>query len=256
MSTPLHQCYLTEATESAPTAPTAPNSVQLPPDPIDLYPAGTTVQVYWEGEKKWYTGNITKTDVWRGPNGLSKQAPDPHFVRRWSRQGSLTPQYQKVRTVVPSEAETGVEEVSVAAGTSGSSADVQFDMPPSWPNSPVNTPRPQPDPPSQPPSNGTAPAAAALPPPSQQFDMPPSWPNSPVNTPRPQPDPPSQPPSNGTAPAAAAPSSPSNRPGTPQTMNNQGQPAAPDLPSFLPAHLKVINESGVTPSFIHHGEKV
>ena len=29
-----------------------------------------------------------------------------------------------------------------------------------------------------------------------------------------------------------------------------------DLPSFLPAHLKVINESGVTPSFIHHGEKV
>ena len=39
-------------------------------------------------------------------------------------------------------------------------------------------------------------------------------------------------------------------------MNNEGQPAAPDLPSFLPAHLKVINEGGVTPSFIHHGEKV
>jgi hypothetical protein len=39
-------------------------------------------------------------------------------------------------------------------------------------------------------------------------------------------------------------------------MNSVGQPAAPDLPSFLPAHLKVINESGVTPSFIHHGEKV
>ena len=160
----------------------------------------------------------------------------------------------KVRTVIPSEAETGVEEISVAAGTSGSSAGTQLDMPPSWPNSPVNTPRPQPDPPSQPPSNGTAPAAAAPSPPSQQLDMPPSWPNSPVNTPRPQPDPPSQPPSNGTAPAA--PSSPLSRPDTPQTMNNEGQPAAPDLPSFLPAHLKVINEGGVTPSFIHHGEKV
>ena len=119
----------------------------------------------------------------------------------------------KVRIVAPSEAETGVEEISTAAGTSGSISGVQFDMPPSWPNSPVNTPRPQPDPPSQPPGNGTAPAAAA-------------------------------------------PSPPSNQPGTPQTMNNLGQPAAPDLPSFLPAHLKVINESGVTPSFIHHGEKV
>ena len=243
--------------EPAESAPTAPDSVQLPPDPIDLYPAGTTVQVYWEGEKKWYTGNITKTDVWRGPNGQSKQPRRQIHISYDDGVDKVHSLHNtKVRTVVTDEAETGVEEVSVAAGTSGSSTGVQFDMPPSWPNSPVNTPRPQPDPPSQPPNNGTAPAAAAPSAPSEQLDMPPSWPNSPVNTPRPQPDPPSQPPNNGTAPAAAAPSAPSNLPGTPQTMNNQGQPAAPDLPSFLPAHLKVINESGVTPSFIHHGEKV
>ena len=172
------------------------------------------VQVYWEGEKKWYTGNITKTDVWRGPNGLSKQPRRQiHILYDDGVDKVHSLHNTKVRVVAPSEAETGVEEISTAAGTSGSISGVQFDMPPSWPNSPVNTPRPQPDPPSQPPGNGTAPAAAA-------------------------------------------PSPPSNQPGTPQTMNNLGQPAAPDLPSFLPAHLKVINESGVTPSFIHHGEKV
>ena len=200
--------------EAATSTSTAPDSVELPPDPTDPYPSGTTVQVYWEGEKKWYTGNITKTDVWRGPNGLSKQPRRQiHILYDDGVDKVHSLHNTKVRVVAPSEAETGVEEISTAAGTSGSISGVQFDMPPSWPNSPVNTPRPQPDPPSQPPGNGTAPAAAA-------------------------------------------PSPPSNQPGTPQTMNNLGQPAAPDLPSFLPAHLKVINESGVTPSFIHHGEKV
>ena len=38
-------------------------------------------------------------------------------------------------------------------------------------------------------------------------------------------------------------------------MNSQGQPAAP-LPSFMPTHLKVLNESGAAPSFVHRGEKV
>ena len=33
------------------------------------------------------------------------------------------------------------------------------------------------------------------------------------------------------------------------------EPAAP-LPSFMPTHLKVLNESGAAPSFVHHGEKV
>ena len=128
--------------EPAESAPTAPDSVQLPPDPIDLYPAGTTVQVYWEGEKKWYTGNITKTDVWRGPNGLSKQPRRQIHISYDDGVDKVHSLHNtKVRTVVPSEAETGVEEISVAAGTSGSSGGTQLDMPPSWPNSPVNTPR-------------------------------------------------------------------------------------------------------------------
>ena len=140
------------------------------------------MQVYWEGEKKWYTGNITKTDVWRGPNGLSKQPRRQIHISYDDGVDKVHSLHNtKVRTVVTDEAETGVEEVSMAAGTSGSSTSVQLDMPPSWPNSPVNTPRPQPDPPSQPPNNGTAPAAAVPSPPSEQLDMPPSWPNSPVN---------------------------------------------------------------------------
>ena len=192
--------------------------MQLPPDPADPYPAGTTVQVYWEGDKKWYTGNITKTDVWRGPNGQSKQ---PRRQIHISYEDGIDKVHSlhntKVRTVVANEAETGVEEVSTAAGTSGSSAEQQAEeMPPSWPPSPVNTPRPQPDPPSQPPNNGTAPSAA---------------------------------------PAAAPSSPPPKQPSTPQTSNSQGQPAAP-LPSFMPTYLKVINESGAAPSFVHHGEKV
>ena len=165
--------------EAATSTSTAPDSVELPPDPTDPYPSGTTVQVYWEGEKKWYTGNITKTDVWRGPNGLSKQPRRQIHISYDDGVDKVHSLHNtKVRTVVTDEAETGVEEVSVAAGTSGSSTGVQFDMPPSWPNSPVNTPRPQPDPPSQPPGNGTAPAAAAPSPPSNQPGTPQTMNNS------------------------------------------------------------------------------
>ena len=85
--------------------------MELPPDPTDPYPSGTTVQVYWEGEKKWYTGNITKTDVWRGPNGLSKQPRRQIHISYDDGVDKVHSLHNtKVRTVVPSEAETGVEE--------------------------------------------------------------------------------------------------------------------------------------------------
>ena len=156
--------------------PVTSHSAQLPPDPPDPYPAGTTVQVYWEDEKNWYTGKISKTDVWRGPNGQSKHPRRQIHISYDDGKDLVHSLHNtKVRAVATNEVAPGLQEV--------------------YENAP-------------------------------------------------------------STPAAAPSPSPPMEPSTPRTLNDQGQPAAPSLPSFLPTHLKVVSESGAAPSFVHHGEKV